>query len=404
MPRIPTVVAAVLAAVFLATPGAAGAALPAIAGQAWILVDDTTGSMMASSNPDRALPPASLTKMVTAQVVAERAKLDDFITISESVSNAEADRVKWPLGMRFTVEDVLHGLLMESSNGAAIALAQHVAGSVRAFAIMMNEKARALGATSSTFVNPHGLDAPSQLATPRDLAKIARGLLRVPRLREIVRTDNYKLTWHGGLATFHNNTRFLSQYPGAIGVKPGYTTRAGNCLAAAAERGGKTLIAVVMNSTSVTEDASKLMDQGFAQLGVAPYDPAARDEGVDGPAPVFDASVTDPSPAPLASPAAEITPSVRVADSRMPSPAGTLLVFAVSGLVTVRRRKAAMTGSSPTTPSRRARAAARGAPRAAGATGRASSRSAHGTGSARTRARRRGSRREPARSSPLRRS
>lgn len=315
-------------------------AAAAVRGAAWIVVDARSGRVLSASNPDRPLPPASLTKMVTAQVVAERARPDAVLRISAAAAHAQADRIRWPLGMRFTVDEVLHGLLMESSNGAAIALAEHVAGSPSAFTALMNAKARALGAASSHFLNPHGLDAPGQFASARDLAAIARGLLKVPALAEIVRTGTFTLTWQGGLTTFHNNNRFLASYAGSIGVKPGYTTLAGNCLAAAAERGGKTIVTVVLNSSSVTEDAVTLMNQAFRDLGVAGA-PSTTSEPAPEPTETSGLAF-DPRPDPhsiivVAPP--EEHEVVPVRDNRVPSPAGVAIVFLVSGFVSVRRRK-----------------------------------------------------------------
>jgi D-alanyl-D-alanine carboxypeptidase (penicillin-binding protein 5/6) len=328
-----------LLAVFLLVAGlvsagpASSAELPH--GLSWIVTDATTGDVLAERDADRPRPPASLAKIVTALVVIEQASLEDTVTISPAAAHAEADRLAWPLGRTYTVEQILYGMLMESSNGAAIALADHVAGSSAAFAELMTVTAAAVGATHSHFVTPNGLDAPGQAASARDLAAAARALLQNETLARIVRTSRYTVPWLGGPATFHNSNRFLASYPGSVGVKPGYTRAAGNCLAAAATRGDKTLIAVVLNSPSVTEDASTLIDEGFARLHVD-AEPIILPE--DEPSP----SETDaePAPVPVYSDVLaqdEVAP-VRIRDSRAPSPAGTVIVLAVSGFIVRRRR------------------------------------------------------------------
>jgi D-alanyl-D-alanine carboxypeptidase (penicillin-binding protein 5/6) len=290
---------------------------------------------MAEHDADRPRPPASLAKMITALVVTEHTRLDDLLTISSTAAHAEADRLAWPLGMTFTVEQVLHGMLLESSNGAAVALAEQVAKTPAAFSRLMNDKARSIGATNSHFVTPNGLDAPGQASTARDLALIARVLLQNEVLARIVQTATYDVPWLGGPATFHNSNRFLATYAGAIGVKPGYTQTAGNCLAAAATRGGRTLVAVVLNSTSVTDDATSLMNDGFTRLNIKET-PAALD-----PEPSFTISEADSEPAPAANyvlTTHQVARPIRINDSRRPSVGGMLIVFSVCGIVIRRRR------------------------------------------------------------------
>ena len=238
------------------------------------IVDPTNGRLFYGKRPDTPLPAASLLKMVTAILVAERLRPDDVVTISPAAGHARDDQIAWRQGATFTVDQVLHGMLMESSNGAAIALAQRVAGSLPAFARMANARAAQLGATHTRIVDPSGLDARGQHASARDLALMASAFLRIPWLAHVAVTKNYSLPWPDGTtARFGNLDRFVNAYPGAVGVKNGYTSLAGNCVAAAATHGGKTLIVVVLNASHVYDSAARLMDAGFATSTISTWEP-----------------------------------------------------------------------------------------------------------------------------------
>ena len=312
-----------------------GAGLPAtawaaptqhvVAARSFIVIDGATGTVMAQRDPDRPAPAASLQKMLTAILVAEHTRPTDEVHISALAAHAEADHVYWPQGATFTVDQLLYGMLLESSNGAAIALAEHVAGSVSAFAVLMDEKAAELGATHSHFVNADGLDAPGQTTTARDLAVIARAVLQDPMLARIVRTPAHAIPWPDGtVVVLHTIDRFLLEYRGAVGVKSGYTTDAGNCLAAAAERGGRVVVAVVMHSTTVTEDAEALIDAAFAHLPALPRA-----------APVVVHAVSE-EPA-VANVATAVLPAPSPWSGRLPSVPGAAVVLAVTAFVGTRR-------------------------------------------------------------------
>lgn len=207
---------------------------------------------------------ASTTKMVTALVVVKEADLDEPVRASRSAAATGGGGFDLSPGDVFTAGELLHALLLSSSNDAAVALAEHVAGSERAFAARMNRVAESLGATGSSFVTAHGLDVPGHYSTARDLARIALALLRRPILAEIVATP--ATTISGGRRLVNTNP-LLKSYAGAVGVKTGYTAGAGDVLVAAAERGGRRLIAVAMGSSDAAADASALLDYGFAVLG-----------------------------------------------------------------------------------------------------------------------------------------
>lgn len=238
------------------------------------IMDPTNGQLLYGKRADTPLPAASLLKMITAIVVAEHLKPEDTLTISYAAGHARNDQIAWREHAQYTVDQVLHGMLMESSNGAAIALAQRVAGSLPAFARMATARARKLGATHTVLVDPSGLDAVGQHASARDLAVIASAFLKIPWLAHVAVTKKFEVPWpESTTATFVNLDRFVNRYPGAVGVKNGYTSVAGNCLAAAATRGGKTLIVVALNGPHIYDTASQLMDAGFATAAIGTWHP-----------------------------------------------------------------------------------------------------------------------------------
>lgn len=210
---------------------------------------------------------ASTTKMVTALVVLGAARLDETVRASRNAASTGGGGLDLQPGDTFSVEDLLHALLLSSSNDAAVALAEHVAGSEAAFVARMNRVARSLGASGSRFVTSHGLDAPGHLSTARDLARIALAVLRRPVLARIVGLPSATISGSSGSHKLVNTNPLLQTYEGAIGVKTGYTAGAGDVLVAAAVRGGRRLIAVAMGSSDAAADARALLDYGFRVLG-----------------------------------------------------------------------------------------------------------------------------------------
>lgn len=238
---------------------------PQVVAQAGVLMELQTGDVLWEKNKGMRLAPASTTKIMTALVVLERSRLDEIVTIPVEATTTEGTGTNLRAGERITVENLLYALLLRSGNDAAVALAMHAAGSVAQFAALMNEKARSIGATHSQFRNPNGLPEDGHLTTAEDLALIARAALRNAEFEKIAatRTHPWKSEkWQGTLA---NHNKLLGNYDGAIGVKTGYTIKAGQCLVAAARRGGSTFVAVILNSRgkAIWEDAKKLLDYGF---------------------------------------------------------------------------------------------------------------------------------------------
>ncbi|MDQ0286988.1 D-alanyl-D-alanine carboxypeptidase (penicillin-binding protein 5/6) [Desulfofundulus luciae] len=236
-------------------------------------MDARNGQVLYQKNASSPMYPASTTKILTAIIALEHSRLDEVVTVPREATRVEGSAIGLQEGERLTMEDLLYALLLASANDAAVAIAEHVAGSVPAFAALMNEKARSIGARSSNFQNPSGLPDPRHYTTAYDLALIARYAMHNPVFRTIVSTRFKQIhrpdaDRSKGPPQEHlwNHNRLLSRYEGAIGVKTGYTIEAGQCLVAAAQRNDRELIAVILNSqgAAVYSDARALLDYGFS--------------------------------------------------------------------------------------------------------------------------------------------
>lgn len=230
------------------------------------LVEAPCGAPLYGFNERLRLAPASLTKIATALVVVDRADLSEVVDVTvngpELSLATDATVMGLAPGDRLTVQDLLYGMLLPSGNDAAIALAEHVGGSVPAFVDLMNQKAAELGLSETSFANPHGLDDPGLYSSAHDMALLGVELLRNPLLAKIVRTSVYQPAWNRPPVT--NLNLLLKIYPDAIGIKTGFTDDAGQTIAAAAERDGRTLVAAVLHSEDLYVDAVDLLEWGFA--------------------------------------------------------------------------------------------------------------------------------------------
>jgi D-alanyl-D-alanine carboxypeptidase (penicillin-binding protein 5/6) len=249
---------------FLSHP-AVGAELDIVA-KAAVLMETRTGNILWAKNRDLRRAPASTAKILTAAVVLDRVALKEIVTVPIQKATASKNSgISFQGGERLSVQDLLYALLLQSNNNAALALASHAAGSAPKFVQLMNQKARSVGALRSQFHNPTGLPQGGQVTTARDLALITKTALANPEFSRIVATKSYpwkSLRWEGML---ENSNELLKSYDGAIGVKTGNTREAGHCLVAAAQRGDKVLIAVILGSQEkhVWQDAQHLLDYGF---------------------------------------------------------------------------------------------------------------------------------------------
>lgn len=238
---------------------------PQISAQSAILIDGDTGEILFSKNPHERRPPASTTKILTAILALEKGRINDVVEISSRAANTGEARINLVAGEKITLENLLYGALLKSGNDACVAIAEEIAPSVEEFVDLMNLKARLLGCYNSNFVNTNGLPNNNHYSSAYDLALIARYGLKNKTFAKIVATKSHVIEWEesGRKRKINNTNKLLSTYPGAIGVKTGTTVKAGQCLVAAAQRGNRNLIAVVLKSKNRFHDARSLLDFGF---------------------------------------------------------------------------------------------------------------------------------------------
>ena len=231
-----------------------------------VLLEAESGALLASQNADVRLPMASTTKIMTALVVLEHLPLEHVVTIPPEATGIEGSSIYLFAGEQITVDALLYALLLSSANDAAVALAIETAGTVADFAALMNEKATALGLTSTHFCNPHGLHEAEHYTTARELALLTAHALQNEHFARIVSTQRHNAKQNGTDATrlFLNHNRLLRSYEGAIGVKTGYTKAAGRCLVSAATREGLTLICVTLSCPNDWQAHAALLDFGFS--------------------------------------------------------------------------------------------------------------------------------------------
>jgi serine-type D-Ala-D-Ala carboxypeptidase (penicillin-binding protein 5/6) len=235
---------------------------------AGLLFDLNTGRVLWRRNASRVLPIASLTKMMTAVLVAERIPRRGRVRITPETLRYRGSGVGLlPRGKLIPVQTMLHGLLLVSGNDAAIALAQRAAGgSVHRFVRLMNRRARAMGLACTRFSSPSGIRDAGNHSCAGDLAAMARAVLRTPRLARIVRQRSAVLPFPikgGKLYLYNTNPLLRTGYRGVTGVKTGYTIAAGRCLVASARRGARRLGVVLLHSPDPGRQAARLLDRGF---------------------------------------------------------------------------------------------------------------------------------------------
>jgi D-alanyl-D-alanine carboxypeptidase (penicillin-binding protein 5/6) len=236
-----------------------------------LLFNVRTGQVLWRRNQNRVLPIASLTKMMTALVVAARTRPTDQVMITPQAVHFSGSGVgELPLGKRVDVLPLLYGLLLPSGNDAAIALAQHVAGTQDRFVDMMNQQARRLDLPCTHFASPSGIIDHRNHSCVGDLAVLAHHMLERPLLARIVgsRSAIVRFPIKGGrLYLYNNNPLLVTDYPGTDGVKTGYTTAAGTCLIATARRGRAWFGVVLLHSGNIELQAEALLNAAFAKDG-----------------------------------------------------------------------------------------------------------------------------------------
>lgn len=243
----------------------------AMSAQSAVVIDADTGEVRYEHNADAVLPMASTTKIMTAIVAIEQGDIDRTYTVKPEYTQTEGSSMYLKPGETVSIRDTLYGLMLMSGNDAALAIAGECGGQ-EAFVQAMNDKAEVLGLTNTHFENPNGLDGETHHTTARELAELTAYALQNPDFREIVSAKN--ITCAGRAMVNHN--KMLSLYEGAIGVKTGYTKKCGRCLVSAAERNGRTLIAVTLNDPDDWNDHCTMLDEAFAQ-----YTPVTLHEAGD---------------------------------------------------------------------------------------------------------------------------
>lgn len=251
---------------------------PEITATSGMVIDCIDGKILYSKNADEKLYPASLTKVLTAIIVVEKCGLQDNVTINQSaIDKVESGYLTANLktGEVFTVEQLLNLLLISSYDDVANALAEHVAGSEEEFVKMMNEKAKEIGCTNSNFLNCHGEHDTNHYSTAHDMALIANHAVKLETIRNIAQVTEYGLPattiYTGNDRYFYTSNEMLqtgskNYYKYAKGLKTGFTTPAGNCLMAYAEKSGLKLVSVTMKSTTSNsryEDSEAILEYAF---------------------------------------------------------------------------------------------------------------------------------------------
>lgn len=240
---------------------------------AWLLMDYATGQVLAGQNIDARVEPASITKVMTSYVIAAemkngKVKADDPVMMSENAwrsggAGTDGSYSGFEVNKTAPLEQMEKGMVVQSGNDAAIALAEHVAGSEEAFASLMNQYAKRIGMTGSHFVNPHGLSAPEHYSTAHDLARLGRALIHD---YPVAYSYNKIKEFTVGPITQPNRNLLLWRDPSVDGIKTGHHSGAGYCLMASAKRGDQRLITVVMGDTSENQravDSQALLNWGF---------------------------------------------------------------------------------------------------------------------------------------------
>lgn len=247
-----------------------------ISAKSAVLMEAQTGEILYAQNETEALPPASVTKIMTLLLVMEalrdgKIRWEDTVTVSDRAAAMGGSQIFLESGESMSVKDMVKSVVIASANDAAVALAEHIAGSEEAFVEAMNRRAATLGMTSTHFENTNGLDdsVENHVTSAKDIALMSRALIAFPEILEF--SSTWMDTVRDGAFALTNTNRLVRFYPGATGLKTGSTAKAKFCISATAERGGVSLIAVIMGAETRdvrNAEAKKLLDYGFAHYGL----------------------------------------------------------------------------------------------------------------------------------------
>ena len=234
-------------------------------GGSFIVMDTNSGRVLYEDNYKEKKPIASLTKIATCITALKYVPLEDVVEIKDEWSGIEGSSMYLKSGEKFTVKELLYGLMLRSGNDAATAIKGYAECKGIDFIKCMNEMARSVGACDSEFVNPHGLDHPTHLSTAYDVALLCRYGMNDPTFSKIVSTKKITIGQGESTRVLINKNKLLSRYPYADGIKTGYTKKSGRCLASSANKNGFRLVCVVLNHSSTYETTEKLFDDCYAK-------------------------------------------------------------------------------------------------------------------------------------------
>lgn len=245
-----------------------------------ITTEASSGRVLYEKNADSRRPMASTTKIATAITVIDNVPdLEKTVVIPDCAVGVEGSSIYLSKGETASIRDLLYGLMLQSGNDCAVALAVTTAGSVEKFAALMNETARKCGANDTNFVTPHGLHDDNHYTTARDLAKISAYAMKNATFREIVSSKRHAMPWagHDCDRVILNKNKILTTFDGGDGIKTGYTKKAGRCLVASATRDGMTIISVVLDCGPMFEECRNLMEKAFEEYSLVDITALAPD-------------------------------------------------------------------------------------------------------------------------------
>ncbi|KAF0220473.1 MAG: D-alanyl-D-alanine carboxypeptidase [Geobacteraceae bacterium] len=224
------------------------------------------GNTVWSHNPDKRLAPASLTKIMTALLTLEHGGLDDVVTVSRNATAETGTRIGLRAGYKMRVRDLLAAALLQSANDACHALADHVGKDEKRFVVLMNARSKELGLRDTRFSNACGHDHPRHYSSAHDLAILAETALKDPTFQRLVSLEQLDVQTVNGKRTFHlrNKNELIGRYQGVVGVKTGYTEKAGRCLIALAERDGVQVLLVLLHARNRWKNADAMLDRAFS--------------------------------------------------------------------------------------------------------------------------------------------
>jgi D-alanyl-D-alanine carboxypeptidase (penicillin-binding protein 5/6) len=241
-------------------------AAPSITAKAAVVMDAGSGAILWERDGDRALPPASTTKIVSAIVALESGRLGESMRVSPTAAATPASKLYLRTGQRMELEDLVYAMLLNSANDASVVVAEGLSGSQASFGRKMTARAHELGAQQCSFVNPHGLTQSGHLASAHDLATVFRYGLGVPRFRDILETQTIRVPVQSsrtGGVTLRSHNRLLRGYRFKVIGKTGYTRAAGRCFVGSARNGSKEIIIAFLGSRNLWGDARSLFEYGL---------------------------------------------------------------------------------------------------------------------------------------------